>query len=90
MNTLIQEFSEQARNSVTKDKLDAEQWIAEYNRILCELVAERCASICGSQADRSNIRRAFDIPEEPAVKYPGPPLHNSITSQYEREYNLPK
>lgn len=57
---------------------------------LIELVAEHCALLCGSQADKKIIRTAFDLPVEPDVKYPGPPIHGSVTSQYTREYNIPK
>lgn len=57
---------------------------------LAELVAEECAQICGSQADKKNIRRAFGLTVESNVKYPGPDAHGSVTSQYDREYNLPR
>ena len=57
---------------------------------LAELVAEECAQICGSQADKKNIRYAFGIPVGSDVKYPGPEAHNSVTSQYTREYNTPR
>lgn len=53
------------------------------------LIAEQCAAICMSQADRKNIRQAFGIPVESSVKYPGEAEHNSITSQYNRPFNLP-
>jgi hypothetical protein len=55
-----------------------------------QLIVERCASMCGSQADRKNLRQAFGLPVENDVKYPGPDAHWSITSQYDRNYNLPK
>lgn len=55
-----------------------------------EMIAEECAQLCMSQADRANIRRAFGLPVENAVKYKGPDAHGSITSQYTREYNIPK
>lgn len=58
--------------------------------MLAELVAEECAQICGSQADKKNIRRAFGLTVESNVKYPGPDAHGSVTSQYDREYNLPR
>ena len=58
--------------------------------MLAGLVAEECAQICGSQADKKNIRKAFGLPVENDIKYPGPEAHSSVTSQYEREYNLPK
>lgn len=57
--------------------------------MLTKLVAEECAQLCMSQADRKNIRTAFDIPVESNVKYPAPEAHWSITSQYERPFNLP-
>jgi len=58
--------------------------------MLAELVAEECAQMCGSQADKNNIRKAFGIPVESNVKYPAPEAHWSVTSQYERPFNLPK
>lgn len=62
------------------------------NRIefVVKLVAEECAQLCMSQADRKNIRRAFDLPVESDVKYSCPEPSNSIESQYKREYNIPK
>lgn len=58
--------------------------------ILAELVAEECAQICGSQADKKNIRRAFGLKVESDVKYPSPEPHWSIESQYNRQPNLPQ
>lgn len=58
--------------------------------MLAELVAEECAQICGSQADKKNIRAAFGLPVESNIQYPAPEAHWSITSQYERDYNIPK
>jgi hypothetical protein len=55
-----------------------------------ELIVEECARCCGSQADRKNILKRFGLPVESDVKYPGPDAHWSITSQYDRNYNLPK
>ena len=55
-----------------------------------QLIAEHCAQLCGSQADSRNLRYAFGLPVESQVKYPAPEAHGSVTSQYEREYNLPK
>lgn len=55
-----------------------------------EMAAQECADICMSQADRKNIRKSFGLPIESPVKYPGPEPYNSINSQYNREYNLPK
>lgn len=53
-------------------------------------IVEECAQICMSQADRKNIRNRFGLPVESNIKYPGPEPHGSITSQYTRQYNLPK
>jgi hypothetical protein len=57
---------------------------------LFKLVVQECADCCGSQADKKNIRKRFGLPVESNVKYEGPDAHGSITSQYTREYNLPK
>ncbi len=57
---------------------------------LAELVAEECAQICGSQADKKNIRRAFGLEVTSDVKYAGPEADNSINSQYTRKINLPQ
>jgi hypothetical protein len=59
-------------------------------RRFAEALVERCASMCGSQADRKNIRTAFGLPVESDIKYPAPEAHWSVTSQYEREFNIPK
>lgn len=59
-------------------------------RRFAESIVEECARMCMSQADRKNLRQAFGLPVESNVKYPGPDPHNSITSQYTREYNIPK
>lgn len=59
-------------------------------RRFAEMIVEECASMCMSQADRKNLRAAFGLPVESNVKYPGPEAHNSIKSQYDREYNLPR
>ena len=58
--------------------------------MLAELIAEECAKICGSQADKKNIRRAFGLKVESDVKYPSPGPHWSIESQYNRQPNLPQ
>lgn len=55
-----------------------------------ELIALECAAACGSQADKKNIRKLFGLPIESNVQYKGPDAHGSITSQYTREYNLPR
>ena len=57
---------------------------------LAKRVAEHCAQLCGSQADKKIIRAAFDLPVESNVQYEAPPIHGSVTSQYTRQYNLPR
>lgn len=57
---------------------------------VASLVAEECAQMCMSQADRKNIRRAFGLKVENDVKYSCPDLTNSVQSQYQREINIPK
>ncbi len=59
-------------------------------RRFAEAIVEECASMCMSQADKRNLRHAFGLPVESNIKYPGPDAQNSLTSQYSREYNLPK
>lgn len=55
---------------------------------LAKIVAEECARLCMSQADRKNIRSAFNLPVESNIKYPSPEANNSINSQYNRALNL--
>ena len=56
-------------------------------RRFAEMIAEECARMCMSQADRKNIRSAFGLPVESSVKYKGPEPSNSIESQYDRALN---
>jgi hypothetical protein len=90
MNTKIQEVADKAKESVPKGILSVEQWIDQYNVLFAELIIKECADCCGSQADKKNIRKRFGLPVESNVKYEGPEPHGSITSQYERPYNIPK
>lgn len=65
--------------------------IPEVNqKQFAELIIQECIDCCGSQADRKNIRKRFGLPIESNVKYEAPEAHGSITSQYTREYNIPK
>ena len=61
------------------------------NRIelVAALVAEECARLCMSQADKRNIRHSFGLPVESNIKYSGEEPSNSIESQYNRKYNIP-
>lgn len=61
-----------------------------FNKKFSDLIAEQCASMCMSQADRKNIRTAFGLPVESNIKYPGPEVSGSVKSQYQRKYNLPE
>lgn len=57
--------------------------------MLSDLIIKECIACCGSQADKKNILKRFgyEIPSD--IKYKGPDAHWSITSQYNRDYNLP-
>lgn len=55
-----------------------------------EMIIKECVAICMSQADKRNILARFGLPVESDVKYPGPEASGSVTSQYTREYNIPK
>ena len=89
MNQRIQELEKQCWdyriNGVLIDghlHFDAEKF--------AELIVEECAACCGSQADKTNIRKRFGLPVESNIKYEALPVQGSITSQYTREYNIPK
>jgi hypothetical protein len=62
------------------------------NRIvmLSEMIIKECSEICGSQADRRNILKAFGLPVESNIKYPSSDPSWSIETQYDRPFNLPK
>lgn len=57
---------------------------------LAQLIIHECVAVCMSQADKRNILYRFGLPVESNVKYPGPEASGSVTSQYTREYNIPK
>lgn len=59
-------------------------------RRFAEAIVKHCSALCGSQADRSNILRAFDLSVENTVKYQSPEPIWSVESQYQRSLNLPK
>jgi hypothetical protein len=90
MTKQIQDLAAQAKESVPKGILSVEDWVTQYNVLFAELLIKECVECCGSQADRKTIRKRFGLPVESNVKYEGPEPHGSITSQYERQYNLPK
>jgi hypothetical protein len=98
------EFDRAYKTVLIKDKQDRfEKLAADANfnvyhsdiwrgtgRKFAELIVQECASMCGSQADRRLLLKAFGLPVESDVKSPAPEPHGSVTSQYTREYNIPK
>jgi hypothetical protein len=88
MNERIRQLAEQCFD-ITKDNRCRVEYSTDSYGIekFAQLIADHCASICMSQADRRNIRNAFGIPEESNIKYKGPDPSNSIESQYNRELN---
>jgi hypothetical protein len=86
MNNLIREFERTSHIDVYGLGTDREKWESTLEKF-AQMIANHCASICMSQADRKNIRNAFGIPEESNIKYRGPDPSNSIESQYNRELN---
>lgn len=90
MTNRIQELADKAKESVPKGILSVDEWINQYNILFANLIVQECIDCCGSQADRKNIRKNFGFHIESDVKYSGIDPHNSITSQYDRPYNLPR
>jgi len=88
MNERIKELAKQA--GYQEDLFGVGHWDMPECKNFVKLIAEECAKLCMSQADRKNIRRAFDLPVESDVKYEAPPVHGSITRQYTRQYNIPR
>jgi len=85
MNPLIKALIAQAGTDCSG------KWMSLYHaEKFAELIIEECAVCCGSQADKKNIRKRFNLPVESNIKYEAPPVQGSITSQYTREYNIPK
>jgi nucleoside diphosphate kinase len=83
MNEKIEELSKLATEDILGVKILNKEKFAE-------LIIEECAACCGSQADKKNIRKRFGLSIESNIQYQSPPVHSSITSQYTREYNIPK
>jgi hypothetical protein len=86
VNELIRKFERISHIDVYGLGTDREKWELTLEKFT-HIIADHCASICMSQADRRNIRNAFGIPEESNIKYKGPDPSNSIESQYNRELN---
>lgn len=85
MNPRIKELMAQAGTDCSG------KWMGlDHAEKFAELIIEECAACCGSQADKKNIRKRFNLPVESNIKYQAPPVQGSITSQYTREYNIPK
>ena len=64
-------------------------WRGTAQRFAREIVRE-CVACCGSQVDKANILRRFDMPVESNIQYSSPEKTGSIKSQYTRQYNLPQ
>lgn len=90
MNAKIQEIADQAKESVPKGILSVEHWIDQYNSLFADLIIKECIECCGSQADKKNIRKRFDLPVESNIKYSSVDPSGSVDSQYNREFNIPK
>ena len=98
------EFNEAYNTILIKDPTDKfERLAADANfnvyhsdiwrgtgRKFAEAIVRECVACCGSQADKNNLLRHFGIPVESNIQYESPPVHNSVTSQYTRKYNIPK
>lgn len=85
MNQQIQEVMKQAGTDCSG------KWMGiDHAEKFAELIIQECVACCGSQADKRNIRYRFGLPVESNVQYEAPPIHGSVTSQYTREYNIPK
>ena len=83
---LAKQAAEYAIEFATQDQ---EQYIPKLLEKFAEAIVRECVSCCGSQADKNNLLRHFDLPIESNVQYDAPPVHNSVTSQYTRKYNIP-
>ncbi len=89
MNKLIKDLADKCWDHRVQGRLIDGQLHFDYEKF-AEMIALECAAACGSQADKKNIRKMFGLPVESNVQYEGPDAHGSITSQYTREYNLPR
>lgn len=85
MNDPFKEIADRAHFNIYHSDL----WYGTARRF-AEMIVKECAACCGSQADKRNIRHRFDLPIESNIQYEAPPVHNSVTSQYTRKYNIPK
>ena len=88
MNERIKALAEQS-GALWDDKY---HWYVgnEQMKQFTKSIILECIACCGSQADKNNLLRHFGIPVESNVQYDAPPVHNSVTSQYTRKYNIPK
>jgi hypothetical protein len=90
MNERIRELSEQAEKYADDNFRGEPTWSEAFELKFAELIIQECAACCGSQADKRNIRKRFGLSVESNVQYEAPPIYGSVTSQYTREYNIPK
>lgn len=58
--------------------------------MISDLIIKECAACCGSQADKKTIMKHFGYEVSSDVKHKSPGARWSITSQYDRNYNLPQ
>lgn len=89
MNDRIKDMYIQTADETADGKEWAIGGLHNANRF-AELIIRECSRICGSQADQRNILKHFGFPVESNVRAPGPEPHWSVTSQYTRDYNIPK
>ena len=89
MNNRIKDLYMQTADETAEGKEWAIGGLDNANRF-AELIIRECSKICGSQADQRNILKHFGFPVESNVRVPGAEPHWSVTSQYTRDYNMPK
>lgn len=96
------DFDRAYKTVLVKDKEDQfEQLAAEANfnvyhsdiwrgtgRRFAESIVRECAARCMSRADRNAILTRFGLPVPSDVKYPAPPVKNSVESQYNRDLRV--
>jgi|694.fasta_scaffold17068_7 hypothetical protein len=81
MNDLVNKLKSQCIDTYQVDSFNTEKF--------AELIARECAQVCMSRADRNAILTLFGLPVPSDVKYPAPPVKNSVESQYHRDLQIP-
>ena len=90
MNERIKVLTEQAGIQLPEDTAHNSHIYRNSLERFAQLIIKECLACCGSQADKNNLLKHFGLPVESNVEYQAPPVHNSITSQYTRKYNIPR